>query len=77
VNDSLPNPIDRREFLRGATRLSLAAGLAGSSALLVLHPHGSRADCIRPIVCGDCTRFAGCELPKAQLARESKGGSNA
>ena len=67
--------LGRREFLTGAARSSIAAGLAGASALLVLCPHGKAGDCTQRILCDRCNRFDGCELPKAQRARE--GGGNA
>ena len=68
-------PLGRREFLTTAARSSMAAGLAGASALLVLCPHGKAGDCTQRILCDRCNRFDGCELPKAQRTRQ--GGTNA
>ena len=68
-------PLDRRQFLTTAARSSMAAGLAGASALLVLCPHGKAGDCTQRILCDRCNRFDGCELPKAQRSRA--GGANA
>jgi hypothetical protein len=67
----------RREFLGDAARSSVAAGLVAAGALLVLCPHGSAADCVRPVACGSCDKFEGCGLPKAERARERDGGGDA
>lgn len=61
----------RRAFLRAAARTSLAGGLAGGCALLVLKP--ARGDCVKIVSCGNCGSFDGCALPKAQLARDRGG----
>jgi len=65
--------LGRREFLTSAARSSMAAGLAGASALLVLCPHGKPGDCTQRILCDRCNRFDGCELPKAQRTRAGGG----
>ena len=75
MNLSCDKPMGRRELLTTAARSSIAAGLAGASALLVLCPHGKVGDCTQRILCERCNRFDGCELPKAQRARD--GGGNA
>ncbi len=75
MNTHPEQPIGRREFFTTAARNSMAAGLAGASALLVLCPHGKAGDCTQRILCDRCTRFDGCELPKAQRTRD--GGGNA
>jgi hypothetical protein len=73
-----PPELTRRALLVGAVRWPLAAGLAAGSALLVLHPRGSpEADCMRPLLCGDCAKFAGCGLPRAQEARRQQGAVDA
>jgi hypothetical protein len=69
--------LGRREFLTGAARSSLAAGLTGAATLLVVRPHGTPGDCTQRILCGRCNRFDGCELPKAQRARGEKGAADA
>jgi hypothetical protein len=67
--------VDRRSFLCSAARASIAAGLVGSCGLLVLRK--SSSDCRKPIACGECGRFSGCDLPKAQTARAQQGGGEA
>jgi hypothetical protein len=63
--------VDRRSFLRSAARASISAGLVGSCGLLVLRKSGG--NCAKPIVCGECGKFSGCDLPKAQTARAQQG----
>jgi hypothetical protein len=75
MNIRWDKPLGRRELLTTAARSSMAAGLAGACALLVLCPHGKSGDCTQRILCERCNRFDGCELPKAQRARD--GGGNA
>jgi len=61
--------MDRREFLRNAGRGTLAAGLLGGIALLVLQPSSASGDCVKRIGCAECGSFTGCDLPRARTAR--------
>jgi hypothetical protein len=75
VNADSKSFVDRRSFLCSAARASIAAGLVGSCGLLVLRR--SSGDCTKPIVCGECGKFRGCDLPKAQTARARQRGGEA
>ncbi len=53
----------RRTFLRW----SMGAAMVGGVSLLVLRPRGEA--CEITVGCDECSKFAGCGLPKAQDRR--------
>lgn len=62
--------LDRREFVLSAIRYPLVALLAGIGYVLVRRSQNPSAQpCSRPTVCAQCRLFAGCDLPKAEVAR--------
>jgi len=66
--------VGRREFLSGTGRFCAAMGLGGGCAYLALRrANGDARDCVKVLPCDDCGSFGSCQLPKAQLSRESRG----
>ena len=58
----------RREFLRSSVRYVALATLLAGSGRLIFRGGGK---CEREIPCSGCSLFTGCELPQADLARQS------
>jgi len=71
-----PDCANRREFLRGGARYALLSALGVVSAILFKRSGGklSGQACINQGICCNCTAFAGCGLPQALSARQTKRG---
>ena len=66
----------RRQFLRGGARYTLLAALGAVSAILFKRSGGklSGQTCRNQGICCTCTVFAGCGLPQALSAKQTKRG---
>jgi hypothetical protein len=58
----MPGSPDRREFLRSVGRYATAGALGGLTLMAIAK---SSAACRRPLACGQCPVYGGCDLPKA------------
>lgn len=77
MNKRIPNSnASRREFLRGGARYALLTALGAVSAVLARRSGGTLAGqaCINQGICCNCTAFAGCGLPQALSAKQTKRG---
>lgn len=66
----------RREFVRDGFRYALLAGLAAVSAVLTRRNGGKLSGqvCVNQGICRGCTAFAGCGLPQALSAKQTRPG---
>lgn len=70
---------NRREFFHLAARSFSGAALAGLAALATKSylPRAVRAACLKKTICGTCSAFVECDLPRALKAKRlMKGGLN-
>ena len=61
-----PGLPDRREFLRSVGRYATVGALGGLTLMAIAK---SSATCRRPLVCGQCPVYGGCDLPQAMNYR--------
>lgn len=66
---------NRREFFRAGARYGLLSGLAALAALGIARERRLAGQkCVNRGICGNCAAFAGCGLPQALSARQTKRG---
>ena len=62
----------RREFIRSSARNAVGGGLALVGIVLGRRAASSDAACTNRGVCGACSRFDSCGLPRALVVRRAK-----
>jgi hypothetical protein len=63
-------PVERREFLRGALRYAALTGIAGVAAAVARRAPLNGPACGGQGVCGGCCHLGGCPETRAAAARQ-------